>query len=133
MINKLINAAGSLDEKGFKREADYLDGIIRKLAEGEAAVNKKTDTWIAVHDPVYDSKGKVPGWLRNETLRTLIEDAVSNRPEVGRLRLQLLSLFELEDLLILCAFFIVVHFRILKRGSFSNCKTRVLFLAIFEF
>ena len=30
MLNKLIYIANSLDEKGFKKEADALDGIIKK-------------------------------------------------------------------------------------------------------
>ena len=33
MINKLIKLASHLDEKGFKKEADYLDLIIKESAE----------------------------------------------------------------------------------------------------
>ena len=33
MINELIKLATHLDNKGFRKEADYLDVVIRKMAE----------------------------------------------------------------------------------------------------
>ena len=32
MLKELISLANSLDERGFKKEADYLDNIVKKLA-----------------------------------------------------------------------------------------------------
>ncbi|MDB2481707.1 hypothetical protein N9W84_00910 [bacterium] len=34
MIKELIKLADHLDKKGFKKEADYLDLILTKLADG---------------------------------------------------------------------------------------------------
>ena len=36
MLKELITLANHLDKKGLKKEADYLDGIIRKTAFGPA-------------------------------------------------------------------------------------------------
>jgi len=41
MINKLIKLTDYLDSYGFYKEADYLDGIIKKIAEG----NEETPPW----------------------------------------------------------------------------------------
>ena len=35
MIKQLIKLANHLDKKGLVKEADYLDAVIRKVAEGE--------------------------------------------------------------------------------------------------
>tara|TARA_R110002020_G_scaffold50716_2_gene143063 strand:+ start:10363 stop:11961 length:1599 start_codon:yes stop_codon:yes gene_type:complete len=38
MINKLINLANSLDESGFKKEADRVDALIKKLGAAQAVI-----------------------------------------------------------------------------------------------
>ena len=45
MIKDLINLANKLDQKGFRKEADYLDKIIRKISSEEDS-NGKIKTLI---------------------------------------------------------------------------------------
>jgi len=40
MLRKLIKFANELDNKGLRKEADYLDGLIRRAAEEEALVDQ---------------------------------------------------------------------------------------------
>jgi len=57
MIKELINLANELDKKGLRKEADYLDSIVKKLAENKMSkINPNIpEDW----EPQFPGEGEV--------------------------------------------------------------------------
>jgi hypothetical protein len=50
MIKDLVKLANHLDEKGLKKEADYLDNIIKNARSGSHSLSWPTEIWPHVLD-----------------------------------------------------------------------------------
>ena len=65
MIKELLRLANHLDAKGLRKEADYLDGIIGKIA-GPYQDRTKDQTWAFSMQELLDENGKPTGGMRIE-------------------------------------------------------------------
>ena len=75
MLKELINLANHLDKKGLKKEADYLDGIIRKTAKNEPG------DALDIHFSFSQSNNSAMGWSVGAQTKNLWSEK-----EVKRLR-----------------------------------------------
>jgi len=75
MIKQLIKLANHLDNKGFQKEADYLDRVISKYA-GEGRINLETGEVEEIKHPLSESKFSTEQ-LGGQKLRELEETLLS--------------------------------------------------------
>jgi len=65
MINKLINLANELDQRGLQKEADYLDSLLRKAAGKDSGLEHET----------HPASLEFPGGMEAEAEESMREDA----------------------------------------------------------
>ena len=87
MIKQLIKLANHLDNKGFRKEADYLDSIITKIAEEEEEEAEEEKEEVKTKEMTMDELQELalqdtgPGPLRSPLLSKEQEEALKAKNE----------------------------------------------------